>query len=86
MLSTQGAVWRYWRDILYAWAGAMTLDFAPLFCIVLLSIAHDRQQEEQGGATGEDFLRIVTPRGKTVAVLSGGNIEWSGIAPLLGAG
>jgi threonine dehydratase len=27
---------------------------------------------------------IVTPRGKTVAVLSGGNIEWSGIAPLLG--
>ena len=29
---------------------------------------------------------LVTPRGKTVAVLSGGNIEWSGIAPLLGAG
>ena len=29
---------------------------------------------------------IVAPRGKTVAVLSGGNIEWSGIAPLLGAG
>ena len=29
---------------------------------------------------------IVTPRGKTVAVLSGGNIEWSGVAPLLGAG
>ena len=31
MLSTQGAVWKYWRDILYAWAGATTLDFAPLF-------------------------------------------------------
>jgi threonine dehydratase len=29
---------------------------------------------------------IVTPRGRTVAVLSGGNIEWSGIAPLLGTG
>ena len=28
---------------------------------------------------------LVTPRGRTVAVLSGGNIEWSGIAPLLGA-
>jgi threonine dehydratase len=29
---------------------------------------------------------LVEPRGRTVAVLSGGNIEWSGIAPLLGAG
>ncbi|MEO8563222.1 MAG: threonine/serine dehydratase [bacterium] len=28
---------------------------------------------------------LVTPRGKTVAVLSGGNIEWSGMASLLGA-
>jgi threonine dehydratase len=27
--------------------------------------------------------RLVTPRGRTVAVLSGGNIEWSGFAPLL---
>ena len=62
MLSTQGAVWRYWRDILYAWAGAMTLDFAPLFFMVLLAIAYDRQKEEQGGATGEDFRRRVTVR------------------------
>jgi threonine dehydratase len=29
---------------------------------------------------------LVEPRGATVAVLSGGNIEWNGIAPLLGAG
>ena len=29
------------------------------------------------------FERIVTPRGRTVAVLSGGNIEWSGVAALL---
>jgi threonine dehydratase len=29
---------------------------------------------------------LVAPRGKTVAVLSGGNIEWSGVAALLGAG
>ncbi|MDB4883048.1 MAG: Threonine dehydratase, catabolic [Gemmatimonadetes bacterium] len=29
---------------------------------------------------------IVAPRGKTVAVMSGGNIEWSGIAPLLSGG
>jgi hypothetical protein len=48
MLSTQGAVWKYWRDILYAWAGATTLDFAPLFFMVLLAIAYDRQQQEQG--------------------------------------
>ncbi|HEV7882176.1 MAG TPA: threonine/serine dehydratase [Solirubrobacteraceae bacterium] len=27
---------------------------------------------------------IVRPRGKTVAVLSGGNIEWGGLIPLLG--
>ena len=26
---------------------------------------------------------IVAPRGRTVAVLSGGNIEWGGFAPLL---
>jgi hypothetical protein len=51
---------------LYAWAGATTLDFAPLFFMVLLAIAYDRQKEEQGGATGEDFLRIVTPRDDAV--------------------
>jgi threonine dehydratase len=28
---------------------------------------------------------LVTPRGRTVAVLSGGNIEWDGIVPLLSA-
>ena len=26
---------------------------------------------------------IVQPRGRTVAVLSGGNIEWGGLAPLI---
>jgi hypothetical protein len=62
MLSTQGAVWKYWRDILYAWAGATTLDFAPLFFMILLSIAYDRQKEEQGGATSEDFRWRVTAR------------------------
>ena len=65
MLSTQGAVWRYWRDILYAWAGATTLDFAPLFFMVLLAVAYDRQKEE-GGATGEEFLRRVTARDEAV--------------------
>jgi hypothetical protein len=46
MLSTQRAIWTYWRDILYAWAGATTLDFAPLFFMVLLAIAYDRKDQE----------------------------------------
>src|SRR6185436_10473305 len=50
MLSTQSAIWKYWRDILYAWAGATTLDFAPLFFMVLLAIAYDRQRQEQDAA------------------------------------
>jgi hypothetical protein len=45
MLSTQRAIWTYWRDVLYAWAGATTLDFAPLFFMVLLAIAYDRENE-----------------------------------------
>src|SRR5215470_2525084 len=48
MLSTQRAIWTYWRDVLYAWAGATTLDFAPLFFMVLLAIAYDRENEKQG--------------------------------------
>jgi len=49
MLSTQGAIWKYWRDILYAWAGATTLYFAPLFFMVLLAIAYDRDRESITG-------------------------------------
>jgi len=40
--------------------------------------------EPSGAITVAALLeRIVAPRGRTVAVLSGGNIEWSGFAPLL---
>jgi threonine dehydratase len=40
--------------------------------------------EPSGAITLAALLEgIVTPKGKTVAVLSGGNIEWSGLAPLL---
>jgi hypothetical protein len=60
MLSTQGAVWKYWRDILYAWAGATTLDFAPLFFMVLLAIAYDRQKEL--GDANDGFWRRPAPR------------------------
>jgi hypothetical protein len=48
MLSTQRAIWTYWRDVLYAWAGATTLDFAPLFFMVLLAIAYDHESQEHG--------------------------------------
>src|SRR5262249_370211 len=47
MLSTQRAIWTYWWDVLYAWAGATTLDFAPLFFMLLLAIAYDREHQEQ---------------------------------------
>jgi hypothetical protein len=56
MLSTQRAIWTYWSDVLYAWAGATTLDFAPLFFMVLLAIAYDRERQEQS-APGDDFRR-----------------------------
>ena len=40
--------------------------------------------EPSGAITVAALLeRIVSPRGPTVAVLSGGNIEWSGVAALL---
>ena len=53
MLSTQRAIWTYWRDVLYAWAGATTLDFAPLFFMLLLAIAYDREHHEQIVTGGE---------------------------------
>jgi threonine dehydratase len=40
--------------------------------------------EPSGAITLAALLEgLVTPRGKTVAVLSGGNIEWDGLVPLL---
>jgi threonine dehydratase len=40
--------------------------------------------EPSGAITVAALLeRVVAPRGRTVAVLSGGNIEWSGVAALL---
>jgi len=40
---------------------------------------------EPSGAITVAALRegLVTPRGRTVAVLSGGNIEWDGLLSLL---
>jgi hypothetical protein len=69
MLSTQRAIWAYWRDVLYAWAGATTLDFAPLFFMVLLAIAYDRQNEHTApsvrSSAGDlrEMTRQTGPRG-----------------------
>src|SRR5215475_8415215 len=57
MLSTQRAIWKYWEDILYAWAGATTLDFAPLFFMVLLAIAYDLEQKSITGQHGSTTNR-----------------------------
>ena len=40
--------------------------------------------EPSGAITVAALLEgLVKPRGKTVAVLSGGNIEWGGLVPLV---
>jgi len=75
MLSTQRAIWKYWQDILYAWAGATTLDFAPLFFMVLLAIAYDLehqsitgQNESTTGQYGSDTShRLVATRERLVS-------------------
>src|SRR5215471_7494425 len=74
MLSTQRAIWTYWRDVLYAWAGATTLDFAPLFFMVLLAIAYDVEHqsttEQDESATSqygpETSHRLVATRERLV--------------------
>jgi len=65
MLSTQGAIWQYWRDILYAWAGATTLDFAPLLFMILLAIAYDLERESTTGQHGSTTSRprVIDPSG-----------------------
>jgi len=62
MLSTQSAVWKYWRDILYAWAGATTLDFAPLFFMVLLAVAYDLEHVSTRGGPVLTRERLVPTR------------------------
>jgi len=65
MLSTQRAIWTYWQDIRYAWAGATTLDFAPLLFMVLLAIAYDHEHESVTGQHGSTTSRprVIDPSG-----------------------
>jgi hypothetical protein len=68
MLSTQRAIWKYWQDILYAWAGATTLDFAPLFFMVLLAIAYDLERQSITAQHESDTShRLVATRERLVS-------------------
>ena len=63
----------------------VTVEDGPL--AGAMRVLFDRMKlvtEPSGAITVAALLeRLVEPRGRTVAVLSGGNIEWSGFAPLL---
>ena len=61
------------------------VDDAALRCAMRLLLDRMKLVTEPSGAITIAALMegIVSPAGKTVAVLSGGNIEWDGLAPLL---
>ena len=61
------------------------VDDAALRCAMRLLLDRMKLVTEPSGAITLAALieGIVTPSGKTVAVLSGGNIEWDGLVPLL---
>ena len=61
------------------------VEDAALRCAMRLLLDRVKLVTEPSGAITVAALMegIVTPRGKTVAVLSGGNIEWAGLVPLV---
>ena len=61
------------------------VEDAPLRCAMRLLLDRMKLVTEPSGAITVAALMegIVKPRGRTVAVLSGGNIEWGGLAPLV---
>ena len=61
------------------------VEDAPLRCAMRMLLDHMKLVAEPSGAITIAALMegIVKPRGRTVAFLSGGNIEWSGLVPLL---
>ena len=68
----------YMDDVVTVEDGALRGAMRTLFDRMKLVV------EPSGAITVAALLEgIVTPRGRTVAVLSGGNIEWSGVAALL---
>jgi threonine dehydratase len=61
------------------------VDDAALRCAMRLLLDRMKLVAEPSGAITVAALMegIARPRGKTVALLSGGNIEWSGLVPLV---
>ena len=61
------------------------VEDAPLRCAMRLLLDRMKLVTEPSGAITVAALMegIVKPLGRTVAVLSGGNIEWDGLAPLV---
>ena len=61
------------------------VDDAALRCAMRLLLDRMKLVAEPSGAITVAALMegIVRPQGRTVAVLSGGNIEWSGLVPLV---
>ena len=61
------------------------VEDAALRCAMRLLLDRMKLVAEPSGAITVAALMegIVRPRGKTVAVLSGGNIEWGGLVPLV---
>ena len=61
------------------------VEDASLRCAMRLLLDRMKLVAEPSGAITVAALMegIVQPRGRTVAVLSGGNIEWGGLAPLI---
>lgn len=61
------------------------VEDAPLRCAMRLLLDRMKLVTEPSGAITVAALMegIVTPRGRTVALLSGGNIEWGGLVPLV---
>jgi threonine dehydratase len=61
------------------------VEDASLGCAMRLLLDRMKVVAEPSGAITVAALMegLVTPKGKTVAVLSGGNIEWGGLVPLI---
>jgi threonine dehydratase len=61
------------------------VEDAALRCAMRLLLDRMKVVAEPSGAITVAALMegLVTPKGKTVAVLSGGNIEWGGLVPLI---
>lgn len=75
-LSTAEAVWRYARDFLPSWAGAISIDLLPVALVLLLAIAHGAMRRDAAGLddaetlTAADMMRAVTLHNQMLASMA----------------